>query len=121
MYAEGTTEEVGKNHRSLWLGSCTITCTQYLSQLKLGNATIDTKYDLILSITQSADLMTTHRVYPDEAGVHAPERLRAKFFESLEKLNRKKVRVFYLHAPDRSVPFEDTLGEVNKLYNEGRL
>lgn len=30
-----------------------------------------------------------------------------------------KVRVFYLHAPDRSVPFEETLREVNELYKEG--
>jgi aflatoxin B1 aldehyde reductase len=41
--------------------------------------------------------------------------------ESLEKLDRKKVRVFYLHAPDRSVPFEETLGEINKMYKEGLL
>ncbi|KAG8765891.1 hypothetical protein FRC12_007223 [Ceratobasidium sp. 428] len=82
MYAEGTTEE-------------------HLSQLKLGDATIDTK------------------VFPFEPGMHSPKRLRATFLESLQKLNRKKVRVFYLHAPDRSVPFEETLEEVNKHHNEG--
>ncbi|KAG9092965.1 hypothetical protein FRC06_011725 [Ceratobasidium sp. 370] len=82
MYAEGTTEE-------------------YLSQLKLGDASIDTK------------------VFPAEPGMHSPERLRAKFLESLQKLNRKKVRVFYLHAPDRSVPFEETLGEIDGLHKEG--
>jgi len=27
--------------------------------------------------------------------------------------------VLYLHAPDRSVPFEETLEEMNKLYSEG--
>jgi hypothetical protein len=63
----------------------------------------------------------TFRVYPAEPGWHSPERIRAKFAESLEKLGRKKVRVFYLHAPDRSVPFEDTLGEVDKMYKEGLL
>ncbi|KDQ60873.1 hypothetical protein JAAARDRAFT_31870 [Jaapia argillacea MUCL 33604] len=82
MYAEGTTEE-------------------YLAQLDLKDATIDTK------------------VYPYKPGVHEPSSLRSHFLASLKALNRKKVRVFYLHAPDRSVPFEDTVREVNKLYQEG--
>lgn len=29
--------------------------------------------------------------------------------------------MFYLHGPDRSTPFEDTLREVNKLHQEGRF
>ncbi|KAF8845007.1 hypothetical protein BDN67DRAFT_877614, partial [Paxillus ammoniavirescens] len=33
---------------------------------------------------------------------------RSAFLKSLEYLNRDKVRVLHLHAPDRSVPFEDT-------------
>ncbi|KAF8758302.1 Aldo kereductase [Rhizoctonia solani] len=77
------------------------TTESHLSLLNLGAATVDTK------------------VYPTEPGWHSPEHLRAKFSESLEKLNRKKVRVFYLHAPDRSVPFEETLGEVDKMHKEG--
>jgi aflatoxin B1 aldehyde reductase len=31
------------------------------------------------------------------------------------------VDIFYLHAPDRSVPFEDTMREVNEFYKEGRF
>ncbi|KAG9125937.1 hypothetical protein FRC07_005515 [Ceratobasidium sp. 392] len=77
------------------------TTEEHLSQLKLGDATIGTK------------------VYPVEPGMHSPERLRATFLESLKKLKRDKVRVFYLHAPDRSVPFEETLGEMDKLHKEG--
>ncbi|KAH7340945.1 Aldo/keto reductase [Rhizoctonia solani] len=73
----------------------------HLSRLNLGDATVDTK------------------VYPVEPGWHSPECLRAKFTESLEKLNRKQVRVLYLHAPDRSVSFEETIREVNKMYKEG--
>ncbi|CAE7154641.1 unnamed protein product [Rhizoctonia solani] len=78
------------------------TTEAHLSRLNLGDASIDTKW-----------------VYPVEPGWHSPERLRAKFTESLEKLNAKKVRVLYLHAPDRSVPFEETIGEVDKMYKEG--
>jgi len=61
----------------------------------------------------------SRRVYPVKPGDHAPEALRAIFETSLKTLNRPKVRVLYLHAPDRSVPFEATLREVNALYDEG--
>ncbi|KAK7014904.1 GTP binding protein [Favolaschia claudopus] len=73
----------------------------WLSELDLGDCSIDTK------------------VYPVNPGDHAPSALRATFFASLEALKRKKVRVLYLHAPDRSVPFEETLEEMNKLHSEG--
>ena len=58
------------------------------------------------------------RVYPNKPGDHLPERLRATFKLSLEKLAPYKARVLYLHAPDRTVPFEDALREVNALYTE---
>ncbi|KDQ50261.1 hypothetical protein JAAARDRAFT_211846 [Jaapia argillacea MUCL 33604] len=77
------------------------TTEEYLAQLDLKDATIDTK------------------VYPTKPGTHSPSILRSHFLTSLKTLNRSKVRVFYLHAPDRSVPFEDTVREVNKLYEEG--
>ncbi|KAJ6596843.1 Aldo/keto reductase [Mycena vulgaris] len=77
------------------------TTEKLLSKLDLGNSSIDTK------------------VYPDNPGDHSPTALRSIFFASLDALNRKRVRVLYLHAPDRSVPFEETLEEMNKLYNEG--
>ncbi|KAH7881747.1 NADP-dependent oxidoreductase domain-containing protein [Phlebopus sp. FC_14] len=79
------------------------TTEQVLAQLNLGNATVDTK------------------VYPVNPGDHLPENLRNTFLTSLTYLKRDKVRVLYLHAPDRSVPFEDTVREVNKLYQEGKF
>jgi aflatoxin B1 aldehyde reductase len=41
--------------------------------------------------------------------------------ESLKALRCKKVHIFYLHAPDRTVPIEDTLQTINDLYDEGHL
>ncbi|KAH0832879.1 Aldo keto reductase [Lanmaoa asiatica] len=79
------------------------TTEQVLSHLNLGGATIDTK------------------VYPVKPGDHLPENLRNTFMTSLKCLKRDKVRVLYLHAPDRSVPFEDTVREVNNLYKEGKF
>jgi aflatoxin B1 aldehyde reductase len=60
-------------------------------------------------------------VFPKAPGDHKPKNLRKTFEISLTTLGRDKVRVLYLHAPDRSVPFEDTVEEVNNLYKEGKL
>ena len=36
--------------------------------------------------------------------------------ESLKRLKKDCVDLFYLHFPDRSVPIEETLKDVNLLY-----
>ncbi|KAI0670451.1 Aldo/keto reductase [Trametes maxima] len=77
------------------------TTERWLASLDLKDATIDTK------------------VYPNTPGDHAPAKLRETFQTSLKLLSPHKVRVFYLHAPDRSVPFEETAREVNELYKKG--
>ncbi|KAG0262629.1 hypothetical protein DFQ27_002250, partial [Actinomortierella ambigua] len=59
------------------------------------------------------------KVYPEEAGDHAREKLHAKFRESLKALGVSKVRIFYLHAPDFFTPFEETAKAVDELYREG--
>lgn len=35
---------------------------------------------------------------------------------SMDALNGKKIRIFYLHAPDRSIPFENTLEAIDSLH-----
>ncbi|KIY45552.1 Aldo/keto reductase [Fistulina hepatica ATCC 64428] len=79
------------------------TTEETLAKLDLKDATIDTK------------------VFPREPGMHKPGPLRAHFLQSLAALRRDKVRVLYLHAPDRSVPFEETLSEIDKLHKEGKF
>ncbi|EPT06011.1 hypothetical protein FOMPIDRAFT_1044483 [Fomitopsis schrenkii] len=59
------------------------------------------------------------KVYPVNPGDHSPEKLRATFQTSLKLLSPLKARVLYLHAPDRSVPFEETLHEINELHQQG--
>lgn len=61
------------------------------------------------------------KIYPEEPGMHEPSRLRKLITSSLNELGSDYVDIFYLHAPDRSVPYEDTLAEVNKLYQEGKF
>lgn len=52
---------------------------------------------------------------------HEPEDVRRATMDSLKALKADKVDLLYLHGPDRSVPFEKTLEEVNELYKEGRF
>ncbi|KAJ5633983.1 Aflatoxin B1 aldehyde reductase member 2 [Penicillium herquei] len=59
--------------------------------------------------------------YPKSPGFHKPAVLRENFEKSLKELNTDQVDIFYLHAPDRSVPFSETLEEVNKLHKEGKF
>ncbi|TRM58171.1 NADP-dependent oxidoreductase domain-containing protein [Schizophyllum amplum] len=80
---------------------CAGTTEELLSTLDLRDATIDTK------------------VHPICPGGHEPGALRASFMKCLKALKRDKVRAFYLHAPDRRVPFTETCAEMDKMYREG--
>ena len=41
--------------------------------------------------------------------------------KSLNALKADKVELFYLHAPDRSTPFEVTFRAVDELHKEGKF
>ncbi|KDN40031.1 Aldo/keto reductase [Tilletiaria anomala UBC 951] len=79
------------------------TTEEYLADLDTHGDAIDTK------------------VYPVQAGDHSPAKLRATFEKSLAALKVSCVRTLYLHAPDRSVPFDETCAEVDKLHSEGKF
>jgi aflatoxin B1 aldehyde reductase len=50
---------------------------------------------------------------------HTPEGLREAMKRSLTALKTDKVDMWYLHAPDRSTPYDVTLKVVDELYKEG--
>uniref|UniRef100_A0A8C6ZHH6 Aflatoxin B1 aldehyde reductase member 2-like n=1 Tax=Nothoprocta perdicaria TaxID=30464 RepID=A0A8C6ZHH6_NOTPE len=50
-----------------------------------------------------------------------PESLRSQLESSLERLGRKSVELFYLHAPDHGTPVEETLRACNELHKEGKF
>ncbi|KAJ7612087.1 Aldo/keto reductase [Roridomyces roridus] len=50
---------------------------------------------------------------------HSPEDLRKFLNVSLKALNTDKIDLWYLHGPDRSTPYEETLRGINELYKEG--
>ncbi|KAF9451204.1 Aldo/keto reductase [Macrolepiota fuliginosa MF-IS2] len=62
---------------------------------------------------------TLHRAHSTDGITHTPEGLRTHLLKSLEALNVKSLEMWYLHAPDRSVPYEVTFKAVNDLYKEG--
>ncbi|KAK2616070.1 hypothetical protein N8I77_002779 [Diaporthe amygdali] len=59
-------------------------------------------------------------------GVHIPpfldtrnKTLHELMLESMSALKTDKVDLLYLHGPDRNTPYEQTLHEINDLFNEG--
>jgi len=61
------------------------------------------------------------KIYPHGPITHRPESLRATLDKSLSELKTEKIDIWYLHAPDRSTPFEETLKECNNLHKEGKF
>uniref|UniRef100_A0A8B9EYE8 Aldo-keto reductase family 7 like (gene/pseudogene) n=1 Tax=Anser cygnoides TaxID=8845 RepID=A0A8B9EYE8_ANSCY len=50
-----------------------------------------------------------------------PESVRSQLDESLRRLKRTSVELFYLHAPDHGTPVEETLRACNELHKEGKF
>lgn len=61
------------------------------------------------------------KVWPIVPKAHSSQHLKATFKESLVALKAEKVDIFYLHAPDYTTPFEETVQAVDELYREGRF
>ena len=50
-----------------------------------------------------------------------PKHLRSACEGSLRRLRRERIDVFQLHAPDPRVPFADSVGELVRLQQEGKI
>src|SRR6266511_6398762 len=61
------------------------------------------------------------KLYPHTPGVHRPENVRKQLERSLKEMRTESVDIFYLHAADRSLPFEVTLEECDRLHKEGKF
>ncbi|KAG0208633.1 hypothetical protein BGX28_000441 [Mortierella sp. GBA30] len=59
------------------------------------------------------------KVWPTIPKAHGSENIKRIFHESLAALKGKKVDILYLHAPDYTTPFEETIKAVDELYREG--
>ena len=54
-----------------------------------------------------------------EPGAHAPESIKESIKTSLQELKVKQIHILYLHVPDRTTPFADTLKAIDEAYREG--
>ncbi|KAF2102664.1 Aldo/keto reductase [Rhizodiscina lignyota] len=61
------------------------------------------------------------KCYPNKPGMHKAEEITASLNKSLGELQTDCVDIFYLHAPDRSVPFAETLEAVDKMHKQGKF
>ena len=50
-----------------------------------------------------------------------PEALRAACEGSLKRLKIERIDLYQLHVPDQKVPYEDSIGELAKLRQEGKI
>jgi aryl-alcohol dehydrogenase-like predicted oxidoreductase len=61
------------------------------------------------------------KVMPLKPRDHGPENLPKAWDISLGKLGIDSTDIFYLHAPDRSLKYEETLETVDRMYREGKF
>ncbi|TBU24880.1 Aldo/keto reductase [Dichomitus squalens] len=67
-------------------------------------------------------LVVHTKLYPWPGVVsHKPEELRKFLDISLKRLGTDSIDMWYLHGPDRTTPYEDTLRAVNELHKEGKF
>jgi aflatoxin B1 aldehyde reductase len=70
---------------------------------------------------QERGLSVATKWYPHNPGEHAAPVIKKQLEKSLSELGCEKVDTFYLHAPDRTVSFKETLQACNELYNAGKF
>lgn len=61
------------------------------------------------------------KCYPNKPGIHKAAVIKEQLAISLKELKTDCVDIFYLHAADRSVHFEETLEAVNEMHKEGKF
>lgn len=54
-------------------------------------------------------------------GDHKSEAVHASVKESFDLLGVDKVNILYLHAPERTTPFEETLRAIDEVYKQGKF
>ena len=57
----------------------------------------------------------------DPAGQARPDAVRAACEGSLKRLGTDRIDLYYLHRPDPETPIADTLGELSRLVEEGKV
>src|SRR5262245_58458846 len=74
--------------------------------------------DGLVVATKGGLLRTSSGAWPRDA---RPEHLREACEGSLRRLRVERIDVYQLHAPDPEVPFEESVGELARLRDEGKI
>ncbi|KAJ6608861.1 aflatoxin B1 aldehyde reductase-like protein member 2 [Mycena sp. CBHHK59/15] len=61
------------------------------------------------------------KLYPLVAGGHSAANIRKSCEKSVLALKGIKIRVLYLHAPDRATPWPETIKAIDELHKEGHF
>lgn len=69
----------------------------------------------------SRGLACATKCYPNQPGAHAGDKLEESLEKSLKELGTDCVDIFYLHAPDRSLPFTEPLRKLDELHKKGKF
>ncbi|KIP06781.1 hypothetical protein PHLGIDRAFT_19377 [Phlebiopsis gigantea 11061_1 CR5-6] len=81
---------------------------------------------------QKRGLLMDTKLYPNASNArlrapgktvisHSSEDLRKQLDISLKALKAESIEMWYLHGPDRTTPYEETLKTVDELYKEGKF
>ncbi|XP_044715060.1 aldo/keto reductase family domain-containing protein [Hirsutella rhossiliensis] len=66
-------------------------------------------------------ILATKVHYPVSQGDNTAEKVIASVETSLKELGTDCVDILYLHKPDRTTPFQETLGAMDKLHKAGKF
>jgi len=93
---------------------CGGTCEEYLGKIDWQRRGLKMETKLAPRLASRAT-EAVHQI------THSPEDLRKNLEISLRALKTNQLEMWYLHAPDRTTPYEVTLKAVNDLYKEGKF
>src|SRR5436305_10278115 len=114
-------EAIAVLHRALELGINLIdTADSYgpeVSESLIAEALYPYPKDLVIA-TKGGLLRTGPNQWPADG---RPEHLRQALEGSLRRLRLDRIDIYQFHRPDPKVPFEDSVGELAKLRQEGKI
>jgi pyridoxine 4-dehydrogenase len=114
-------ESIGVLHRAVELGINLIdTADSYgpeVSESLITEALYPYPQDLVIA-TKGGLLRTGPNRWPQDG---RPEHLREALEGSLRRLRLDRIDVYQFHRPDPKVPFEDSVGELARMREEGKI
>ena len=88
-----------------------------VNELQVAEALHPYKEGLVIA-TKGGLVRTGRGPWPNDA---RPEHLREACEASLRRLRLERIDLYQLHAPDPKVPFEESVGELARLRDEGKI